>query len=101
MDAPLAIERRDADDAEQIQAEHHDERAAEPCDPDAVRQQQASQDSRRRTECHEDEREAADEQDGVNERGPARARQIVEAHTGDEGQVARDERQYTGREKAQ
>ena len=42
----------------------------------------------------------SDEEQRVDERRAARARDVVERHPRDEGDVARDERQHTRREKA-
>ena len=101
MHAPVAVERGDAYDAEQVEAEQHDERAADARDPDAEGAEQAAEHRRRRAESDEDQREAEHEQQRVDERRSSRRPQIVEPHPGDEGEVARHQREDAGREKAQ
>ena len=49
----------------------------------------------------EDEREPGNEEERVRERTPAGHAHLVQAHAGDERDVARDERQHAGGEEAE
>ena len=62
--------------------------------------EQPTDERRRGAERQEDEREAEHEEQRVDERGASRTRHVVERHPRNERDVARDERQHAGREKA-
>ena len=93
MHAALAFQRGQAQNAGQVQAQQDDDGASDASDPDSVVSEELAQEGRRRAEQYEDQRKAGYEQEGVGHRGtPVQAgSQILKAHPGDEGKVARHE----------
>jgi hypothetical protein len=87
--------------AEQIEAEREHQHAADAADPGLVLKQEAAERGRRGAEREEDQGESGDEPERVHERRAALHLQIFGGETGEEPDVARDERQDAGREKAE
>ena len=94
-------ERADVEHAEQVESENDDEHAADSADPVAVADQHLSQHRRGGAQRQKHDREAGDEQQRMRERHPPRAPDVVDAETGDEADVARDQWQHARREKAE
>ena len=101
LQLPLAHQKSRSQDAEQIEAEqdHHD--PSDASEPHLRLEQQHAQRRCRRTERDEDEGKSRDEPERVDERRPATHVELLEGQSGDEPDVAWNQRQDARREEAQ
>src|SRR4029078_8740367 len=98
LDAALAREKAHIEGAEEVEAEDDHKHAADAADPSPIDEQQSANGGRRRAEGEKDQREPDDEQQRVDERRLSRMLNVLEAQSGDERDVARNERQHARRE---
>ena len=97
----VAREQPQVEHAEHVETEDDDQHAADAADPIAIPQHDLTEHGRAGAEREEDQREAADEDDRVQERLALGMLEVLERHPRDEGDVARHERQHAGTQKAE
>src|SRR5712692_386899 len=101
LEAALPHQESRPQHAQQVEAEPDDQDAAHPPEPQLVLKEQPPKGGCRGAEGQEDEREPGDEPQRVQQRRAAPHPQLLQRQAGEEADVARDERQDAGRQKAQ
>src|SRR5438309_5180124 len=101
LEAALPHQERRPQHSQQVEPEPDDEDASHAPDPQLVLEEQAPEGGRRGAEGQEDEREPGDEPQRVQQRRAAPRLQLLQRQAREESDVARDERQDAGRQKAQ
>src|SRR4029077_8017935 len=101
LEPKLPREKGGLDDPQEVQPEEDDDDAPDSADPDLPMQEQHAEDRGARAQADEDGGEAGHERKRVEQRRSAPDFQLVSGEPREEPDVARDERQDAGGEKAQ
>ena len=96
-------QRRDLEHADHVQSEHDHDDAADARDPVLVVDEDGAERAGGEPDRHEDDGEAGDERQRVEHRARAAGRvrlrlELLQARTGEEGEIGGDQRQHAGRD---
>ena len=97
----LLGQQRTADHPEADQTESNDEGTTDSLEPDLVVAQRAAKRSRAGTQQDKHQRESTDEEYGVDQSNAAALHHLGQRHAGKKSQIAGDQGQHAGRQKAQ